>query len=310
LPLGIALSVIFAGLYTAAGGLRAVVATDMFQCGLMFAGVITLAVYSYLRYGHWSEFVSALPDHYWRWDGQQSMGTLLMWLIIACSSTWLSPALYERTLAAQSDRVARWGILLSIPLWLIFDLAVLIGALYARALMPQAPSAQAYLLYGLQVLPAGLRGLLLASVMATLLSTLDSLLFVSGSIVSGDLLRQRQNPATWARWATLAVVCALSILCAQVFDRNLEAMRLFTKRYFLSSLLFPMLWVYLFPGYAGARRFWWSAGSAALTVAFCSGKPWLGGLDPLYPGMAASLTTILILSLWEKVSGAGRPQAP
>ncbi len=58
--------------------------------------------------------------------------------------------------------------------------------MYAKAVIPNARSLEAYLVYSVQLLPDGCRGFLLTTLVATILSTLDSFLIISSSILSYD----------------------------------------------------------------------------------------------------------------------------
>ena len=119
--------------------------------------------------------------------------------------------------------MAKKGILISTCVWVLFDLCTTFGAMYARAVIPEADSSQAYIVYALQVLPDGLKGFILAGILATILSTLDSYLFLAGTTISFDLLPERFRKRKWAHYFGVLGVGFLSLVLAEVFQGNVKA---------------------------------------------------------------------------------------
>ena len=48
----------------------------------------------------------------------------------------VDPGFHQRVRAARSPGVARWGILVAVLAWMLFDFLTLSSALYARAVLP------------------------------------------------------------------------------------------------------------------------------------------------------------------------------
>jgi SSS family solute:Na+ symporter len=135
----------------------------------------------------WLKAQPSIPESHWRlFGGGIPLGTTLVWGLVAFG-TLVDPNFYQRCLAAEDSRTARRGILLATAVWVCFDFCTTFGALYARAVLPEADSLTAYLTYSIQLLPVGLKGFFLAGILATILSTLDSYLFLSGTVAAYDL---------------------------------------------------------------------------------------------------------------------------
>ena len=172
--------------YSSFGGLRSVVFSDLIQFFVMCLGVASVLLFSIFQFGGFSFLEMNLAPSYFSPTGENSMATTLVWGFIAMS-TLVDPNFYQRCFAAESPKVAKKGILVSTIIWILFDLCTTFGAMYAKAVISEADSNTAYLTYSIQLLPPGLKGFFLAGILATILSTLDSYLFLAGATLSHDL---------------------------------------------------------------------------------------------------------------------------
>jgi solute:Na+ symporter, SSS family len=100
----------------------------------------------------------------------------------------VDPGFHQRCAAARSAKTARNGILISIVFWMIFDFLTVYTGLYARALLPDIQALYAYPLLASHVLPVGLLGLFVAGLLATVMSTLDSHIFISAQTFGYDVM--------------------------------------------------------------------------------------------------------------------------
>jgi len=120
--------------------------------------------------------------------------------------------------------------------------------MYARAVIPEAEAGSAYLVYALQLLPDGVRGFVLAGILATILSTLDSYLFLAGTTLSYDLAPAKHKGKTALHAFGIVFVAALAVALAMVFDGNIKSVWKTLGSYSASCLLLPVLYGYIFPG--------------------------------------------------------------
>ena len=271
--------------YSLWGGLRAVVFSDVIQFFTMCMGVFLVLAFSVLGYGGWGFLKENLPNTHFSLTGGLGWGATLAWGLIALS-TLVDPNFYQRCFAARTPRVAKKGILLSTGVWFCFDVCTTLGAMYARAVMPEASPENAYLIYALQVLPEGLRGLMLAGILATILSTLDSYLFLSGTTIGFDLL-----PDKWKGkliWHRLGMVGAgiLSVVVATFFGGNIKAVWKTLGSYSAACLLFPVLYGYAFPGKIRDNQFVFACVLGVVATTWW--RSLNSGLDELYIGLFAT----------------------
>jgi SSS family solute:Na+ symporter len=293
---------VFSAAYVSWGGFGAVVRTDKLQMLLMYAGFGILLGAAWMAGGSPAEIWSKLPETHREPTGGQPISYLVVWFFIALW-TFVDPSFHQRAAAASSGAVARRGILVSVALWFVFDALVLLCAFYGVVLFPEV--GQAVLIFpemAATLLPAGLRGLFMLTLLATVMSTLDSFLFLSGQTVGRDLtaqfpeLQRFGGSVGLVRWG-IALSAALGLLLVWLIP-SVIGLWYVIGSIVIPGLIFPVLGVY-YPGFRAGAIFpasrlmlppavslmWlllgvWEAGAGNYA--------WLG-IEPFYPGMAVAL---------------------
>ena len=290
-------------LYSIWGGLRAVVFSDLIQFVVMCGSVALILFFSIGTYGGLDFLLKSLPESHFSLTGGESLGVTLVWGFIALS-TLVDPNFYQRCFAAESPKVAKKGILISTCIWVLFDLCTTFGAMYARAVMPEADSGQAYIIYALQVLPDGLKGFVLAGILATILSTLDSYLFLAGTTISYDLLPNRFRNRKWAHYFGVLGVGILSLILAELFQGNVKTVWKTLGSYSAACMLFPVLFAYIFPKKIGDGQFVFGCLMGVIMVTYWRNWPpkgFLEGMDEFYMGLIATGFGILFYPLIDQL---------
>ena len=178
--------------YIWSGGLKAVIRTDFFQFFLMFSGVALLLFYS-ARFSDFSiEIFNILPSNLLHPTGGASIQYIAAWFFIALW-TFVDPGFYQRCAAAKSPGTARNGILLSVFFWLVFDILTLFSGLYARALLSDIDPSLAYIQLAELVLPQFAIGIFFIGMLSVIMSTIDSLAFISATTFGRDIMWRIQN---------------------------------------------------------------------------------------------------------------------
>ena len=240
MPTAMAAGTTMVVIYSFKGGLRSVVLTDFVQFLLMFAAVISVAMLSISKFGGWEFLSTALPATHLRPESNLGLGNLIVWLFIAISTTFLNPTFYQRCWAAKDDFTAKWGIVIATLCWFIFDVCTTSIGLYARATMPQASAFTAWIVYPLQILPEGMRGLFLGGVLATIISTLDSFLLMAGSLWSYDLWRGKSLAPMWVHRLMIAIMGVVAYLLASIYEGSFEALWRLVKGFFAGCMIVPL----------------------------------------------------------------------
>ena len=277
--------------YSLFGGFRAVVFSDLVQFFVMITAVILVALLSFSSYG--LPPLTKLPESYYSLTGGHSLLETLSWGIIAIS-TLVDPNFYQRAFAAKNKVIAKKGIIISTCIWILFDLSLTIGAMYARSTMPEAGSENGYFIYAFTLLPNGLKGFFLAGIFATVLSTLDSYLFLCGSTFSVDLFKSNSKRHYYLGIIAISIV---SIVMANLFEGDIKSVWKALGSISSSALLIPVLFGIFKPHQIKDHQFVISSAIAAFSTIVwrLSGLKYEYNIDELYLGCSAS---ILFLSFF------------
>ena len=276
--------------YSMKGGLAAIVWSDMVQFLVMCISVLLVFIFSIYSFG-WNFLPENLPSSHFSLTSDEHWSHLLIWGFIALS-TLIDPNFYQRCFAAKSPSVAKKGILISTVIWMFFDICTTTGAMYARAVLPQADSTKAYLIYGLSLLPDGFRGFFLAGILATILSTVDSCLFLAGTTLSHDLLSHKIKNKKILYFTSMILVATLCVLLGILFEGNIMNIWKTLGSYSVSSLFVPMMAGFLFPGKISDRLFFTTSLSGILAVTFAILTH--SSLPGMYWGIGAGLVVLLV----------------
>ncbi|CBW25411.1 putative sodium:solute symporter [Halobacteriovorax marinus SJ] len=290
------IGVFFVLLYSMWGGFRAVVFSDLVQFFVMCLGVFLVLAMSVANFGGLGFLKESLPSSYFSLTGSVGIGTTLVWGFIALS-TLVDPNFYQRCFAANSPKTAKKGILISTCIWFCFDICTTFGAMYAKATMPEANSAHAYLLYAAQILPDGLRGFMLAGILATILSTIDSYLFLAGTTLAYDLAPKRLRSKPMMHHLGVLLVGVLAIIMAQVFNGDIKTVWKTLGSLSAACLLFPVLFGYIFPGRISDKQFVTTCLLGVITTSYWRNATHQGfwqNVDELYIGVLTTGSTLVI----------------
>ncbi|HZW39263.1 MAG TPA: sodium:solute symporter family protein [Ignavibacteriaceae bacterium] len=178
----------FALIYMIKGGYKSDLYTDAIQFFVMFAGFIIIVYFSYKNYGGIDFLKSRLPAAHLDFTGGTSPSFIIVWFLIALW-TFADPGFHQRCYAAKTGNVAKYGILISILLWAFFDFLTTTTGLFSRALIPNIVNpVLSFPYYAEKVLTSGFKGLFYAGLFASILSTFNSFLFLSGTTFSRDFI--------------------------------------------------------------------------------------------------------------------------
>ena len=193
-----------AGLYTAFGGLKAVVYTDAIQAIILIIGcsVLSYMLFEKLDFS-WSNVVSNAPeghlsiirpadDESLPWPG------LIMAVPILGFWYWTTNQyIVQRVLGAKNIQHARWGVILASFLKIVPLFIMVIPGAMAIGLFPGLENPdQVFPTTVMKVLPVGLVGLVLAGLISAIMSSVDSTLNSASTLVVIDFIKTRKKDIT------------------------------------------------------------------------------------------------------------------
>lgn len=238
---GVSISAVFVVCYLWKGGFTSVVKTDAVQFALMFGSFILLTLWLLIGYG--IEPLQSLPATHLDPTGGLPIGSILVWYVIALS-TLASPNFFQRCFAAKTPQIAKRGLLISIACWCLFDIMTTTCGLYARTLLPDLDNPlYAFPALAHLVLPTVLVGVFFAGLFATVLSTLDSNLFVTATTIGRDLWTGK-GPDLPTKTRIGLILGALAASCIALASGSvIEIWKVFGS-VSAASLLIPILSTY------------------------------------------------------------------
>ena len=302
--IGILAGAIFSVIYVFSGAFKSVVRTDVLQFGLMFLGFAVLLVILISKYGGYEYLANNLPASHLTLDGGNTHWYIASWYVIALA-TLIEPAFFQRCYAAKNASVARKGIFISIACWAVFDFMTTSCGLYARAVLPNlADPVASYPALAMQVLPVGLLGLFALTLLATVMSTVDSYSFLAASTFGNDIVpritKDSKHSVTFYTRIGLFISIMLAVVLALFFKSVVDIWHIF------GSIGTPALLLPVFLSFVSKRKM--PRGYALSSILICgpvsliwylskyikADENYIWGFEPIFPGLVLSIIIFVI----------------
>ena len=215
--------IVITGLYTIFGGLRAVIYTEVMQAVVLIIGSATLALLGLSAIGGWSALEARVPPAFfsmWKpmsdpnfpWTGIV-FGAPILGVWYWCTDQHI----VQRVLAARNVSAARRGTIFAGFLKILPVFIFVLPGIIAAALYSDIRSDAAYPALVTRLLPAGFKGLVLAGMLAALMSSLASAFNSCSTLLTWDVYRKLRPDASEQRLvavgrATTGVLVVLGLL--------------------------------------------------------------------------------------------------
>ncbi len=301
--IGILAGSVIVVVYTMIGGMWAVAMTDMIQVVIILIGIVVLFVIVLIDVGGWSTIMAKIPDETFRMtpienNGEQWLNYIRLWLIFGLADIG-SQSLLGRAMSAKSERVAQNSFYLAAVGYLSFAMIPVMLGIIGRVTMPGLDDSESIIpALAMHHLHPVAVSVFVGAILAAVMSTCDSALLASASLLSRTVLPMvKKDPSDAmvlkvARWSipALGVVAVGIALNAQdIYDLIVDA-----NIVMLTATTVPFLLVV-----------WWRKANrygavAAMAVGFST---WLvsRSVAPDLPGdllgLGACLVTIVVVSL-------------
>ncbi|UCG99813.1 MAG: sodium:solute symporter family protein [Deltaproteobacteria bacterium] len=177
--------------YTLIGGQYSVVRTDTIQ-GLIIVVAILVSIplclgevggISLMREALGRDYFSFPVSHGFTWK------TLATYLFLVGSTYVVGPDIYSRLFCAKDKKIAK-GATMAVALALIpFAFGITIIGMSARVLFPQISPEASFPTMINHVFPIGLNGLVIAALLSAMMSSADTCLLTTSTILSADIVK-------------------------------------------------------------------------------------------------------------------------
>ncbi len=191
--------VIATGAYTVAGGLRAVIYTDLMQAFVLIFGAVGLTILGLIEVGGWHGLQARMPAEFfsvWKptthpdfpWTGIV-FGAPILGVWYWCTDQFI----VQRVLAARNQEQARGGTIFAgflkiLPVFIFVLPGVIAAALYPD--ISKSTADRAFPVLVTRLLPIGLKGLVIAGLLAALMSSLSSVFNSCSTLITWDFYKK------------------------------------------------------------------------------------------------------------------------
>jgi SSS family solute:Na+ symporter len=294
-------------LYTALGGLKAVIYTDTIQWIILMAGLIFVALpFTLHQVGGWGTVTATLRSEFLSLSNV-SWQQLVNWGFTIIPIWFVGMTLYQRIYAAKDRKTAQRGwfiaglfeyplmAFMGVTLGMLSRVAVENGVIAGYTVGNIDPEMGLPLLLK-TILPVGFLGIVLSVYFSAIMSTADSCLMASSGNILTDVFgkHNHRHSLRYSQILTLGVGI-LALLLALKMENVLDLM-LLSYAFMVSGLIIPVL-AALFTRKPSSRAALLSmiAGGTATTLLVAGNVqlPW--GLDANIFGITLSLVVYLII---------------
>lgn len=298
--------------FTILGGLVATIVTDALQSIIVIVGIFILFFAAITYAGGPEAIIANSPPTHLKLFGADGIGEVLTFALsvgpfyLVWQSTW------QRIFASRTESIAiRAGITGFVIFGVIALLPYLIG-ISAVQFIPEGMRSDLIFSYlTVELLPPYLGGIVVVGLLSALMTGADSFILQGSSNLAEDFYRRLINPAATEaqkmRAARLSVVI-ISVLALGVAFLMTDIISAYQWALRISSttLVMPFLAVMFWRRTTASGCFYSMLGGMVLTVIW----PFIGtSIDPVFPGMAASLILLVVVSLATKHSVRENPRA-
>ncbi len=194
--------VLITGLYTILGGLSAVIYTELLQMFILIIGSVALTLIGLNQAGGWSNLVASTPPDFWSmfkpithpdfpWTGI-IFGAPILGIWYWCTDQYI----VQRVLSAKNIHNAQSGTIFAgfLKILPVFVL-VLPGVIAYQLSNGTVTGDKAYPWLVTTLLPSGLRGIVVAGLLAALMSSLSAMFNSTSTLVTIDLFKKYKPDA-------------------------------------------------------------------------------------------------------------------
>ncbi|QLE00418.1 sodium/solute symporter [Galbibacter sp. BG1] len=230
--------VLFTGLYTIVGGMKAVIYTETLQTVILILGSVIITFLGLEAVGGWSQLQETVratsPEHFnmWRpmtdpdfpWTGLLFGGTVVgIWYW--CTDQYI----VQRTLAANNITVGRRGAIFGaylkiLPIFIFLIPGIIAYALDQQGVIQLGRADEAFPTLVKALLPVGLKGLVAGGLMAALMSSLASVFNSCSTIFTIDIYKKLRPQETEKKLLNIgriatAIVVVLGIIWIPIMEK-------------------------------------------------------------------------------------------
>jgi SSS family solute:Na+ symporter/sodium/proline symporter len=298
---GIIITAVFVIAYTVLAGLISVAYTDVVNGAIMIIGLFIALPFLLSGAGGWGEIASRLPESHFQLLGNmtlmEAMGYSLPTMLLLLGES----GMYQRFFSARDEKTARKSVIGWLAGTIVIETLIVVIAIIGSSLFSDIESEMVILHAVKFGLPVVIGCLLLAAIVAVIVSTADSFLLVPSTNIIRDIYQRFINPKASQKKIILYSRIVVVLLGLFAFMQ----VKFFTRILEMALYAYTMYGVGITPALMAA--FFWkranayggvssmAAGMSMTLIWEISGQPW--GIPTVYPALLLSLLGLIVVSL-------------
>jgi Na+/proline symporter len=229
------------------GGQYSIIRTDAFQVSILFVGIFAALALVFSHVGGLGGLKVSLPLSYFSFPVSSEFGwKMLLSLLILVGATYVvGPDIYTRLFCAKEGKTAQKSVFLAAFLFIPLAFAVTLIGMCAKVLYPQISAEQAFPQVITGVLSPGLSGLILAALVAALMSSADTCLLSQSVILTEDVFKRFHPSLSEGKTVLLTrltlVVLGIVALGLAIALKGVISSLLFAYTVFTCGLVIPVI---------------------------------------------------------------------
>ncbi len=235
-------------LYTLLGGQHSVVRTDTIQSLIIIIAILASIPLCLSKVGGISVMREALGGDFFSFPVSQhfTWKSLATYLFLVGSTYLVGPDIYSRLFCSKDKKIARTATI-TVALGLIpFAFIITLIGMSARVLFPQISPEASFPTMINHIFPIGLNGLIIAALLSAMMSSADTCLLTTSTILSVDIIKPMLKPNVGDK--TLLLLSRIFIVVIGIFSliialllKGVISSLLLGYTVYTSGLVFPIL---------------------------------------------------------------------
>lgn len=302
LGLNYTMSVIVLGIgfiiYTLAGGMTAVSYTNTMHLVAMYGGMILAIVLVGKDVGGVSTLKSTLDPGYFNWFNI-GMPKVSSWTIASILGACTAQAGIQPILAAKDVETARTSAFITAAVVAPFGIFTALLGMYAKAKFPNLANAKMALPELMMTLVPAAGGIVLASILAAILSTVSPIILASGTMFTKDIYQQLIKPdATDAEVLKMSRISTgiaglVCMVLALAFYGSSTILDMVYFAYTIRGSLFVVLLFGIYWNKTTPKGAIWAMIFTALVGVFWVGYKSVAGHFPINPAITETYAAVI-----------------
>ena len=234
-------------IYTAAGGQNSVIRTEVFQAILIFTGIGLLFIM--LVAGTGDITLLKLPGGFLDFPVNSGFTyyDILGYFLFVGTSYLAGPDMYSRILSAKDEATAKRAVFITAILISVIAFAIVLIGIYGKGLYPEIEAESVFPRLIVDVLPAWIQGVVVASLLAAFLSSADTCLITSSVILNSDIInplifknRLDDKKQVYLTRIIIIILGVISIIITLYMGGIIKSM-LFALTVYTTGLIVPVI---------------------------------------------------------------------